>query len=347
MTQTSPRLSLPYLQAAQAQKHVTHNEALQILDALVGLGVASFDAASPPASPEEGEVHALGSAPTGAWEGRAGQLALFANGGWLFVAPQEGWLAWDISAAAFRLFSAGAWAPWVAESQNLAGLGIGTTWNAGNRLSVASDAALFSHAGGGHQRKVNKAAAGETASLLFQSDWMGRAEMGLAGSNAFSIKVSPDGSAWHTGLTFTGTGIAALLAGTTIDGAEAYHRANILAPVGLAAGSPTGGVIERGSGAGGEWARFADGTQLCWTTDLSAPDIATTDGALHRSADISWTFPSAFSAPPAVTAGQTSHPGAWSTTSAVTATGATARLHAATSTAGPVTFALTALGRWD
>jgi hypothetical protein len=55
---------------------------------------------------------------------------------------------------------------------------------------------LLSHAGAGHQLKINKAATGDTASLLLQSDWIGRAEMGLAGNNDFSIKMSADGASW-------------------------------------------------------------------------------------------------------------------------------------------------------
>ncbi len=35
MSDNSPRLDLPDIQAAQAQKHVTHNEALRVLDVLV------------------------------------------------------------------------------------------------------------------------------------------------------------------------------------------------------------------------------------------------------------------------------------------------------------------------
>ncbi len=55
--------------------------------------------------------------------------------------------------------------------------------------------------GGGHQLKLNKAAESDTASLLFQSGWEGRAEFGLTGSDDVAIKVSPDGSTWHTSLT--------------------------------------------------------------------------------------------------------------------------------------------------
>lgn len=48
MSDQSPRLALPYLQAAHAQKHVTHNEALQRLDLLAQLVVEAFDENAPP-----------------------------------------------------------------------------------------------------------------------------------------------------------------------------------------------------------------------------------------------------------------------------------------------------------
>ena len=47
-------LSLPYILASQAQKHVTHNEAIRALDCLVQLSVESRVLTSPPASPVEG-----------------------------------------------------------------------------------------------------------------------------------------------------------------------------------------------------------------------------------------------------------------------------------------------------
>ena len=48
---TSPNLRLPYLDANQNQKTVTHNAALRMLDALVNLHVASAALAAPPAAP--------------------------------------------------------------------------------------------------------------------------------------------------------------------------------------------------------------------------------------------------------------------------------------------------------
>jgi hypothetical protein len=47
---------------------------------------------------------------------------------------------------------------------------------------------------------LNKATAGDTASLLFQTGFGGRAEMGTAGGDDFTVKVSANGSAWFTAL---------------------------------------------------------------------------------------------------------------------------------------------------
>lgn len=59
---------------------------------------------------------------------------------------------------------------------------------------------LLTHDGAGPQLKVNKVAPGGTGSVLFQTGWCGRAEMGLAGNNDFSGKMSTDGAARKTAL---------------------------------------------------------------------------------------------------------------------------------------------------
>ena len=50
MSDATTHLLLPYILAAQAQKHVTHNEALRILDGLVQLSVLDRDLTAPPGS---------------------------------------------------------------------------------------------------------------------------------------------------------------------------------------------------------------------------------------------------------------------------------------------------------
>ncbi len=201
MPDNSPILDLPLLQPAQAQKHVTHNEALTRLDVLVQLVAESLDATTPPALPAEGEVHVTGTGATGAWAGHDHAVACHVNGAWLFQPLRPGWRAWDKASASLRLWDGSAWVLPEAASQNTDGLGIRTSWDSTNRLAVSAPATLLSHDGAGHQLKVNKAAVGDTASLLFQSNWSGRAEMGLTGDDDFSVKVSPDGSSWKVALS--------------------------------------------------------------------------------------------------------------------------------------------------
>ncbi|MHA1127328.1 MAG: DUF2793 domain-containing protein [Alphaproteobacteria bacterium] len=199
MTNT-PNLSLPYLAAAQAQKHVTVNEALGLIDALTQLAVSSVGATSPPTTPNEGERHIIGTSATGAWASWDDSIALFSNGAWLRLIPQPGWKAWDVSAGELLIWSGSAWGAYIPSLQNLAGVGIGTTSDATNKLAISAIATLLNHAGNGHQLKINKAANTDTASLLFQTNWSGRAEMGTAGNDDFSIKVSADGNNFLEGM---------------------------------------------------------------------------------------------------------------------------------------------------
>ena len=195
-------LRLPLLEAAQAQKHITHNEALSLLDGLVHLSVISRAVAAPPAAPVDGARYLLGPAATGAWAGQAGKLALLLGGGWIFLPPRAGWRLWVEDERKFLVFDGAAWMDvgGAGDFSNVPRVGVNATADEVNRLSVASAASLFSHAGAGHQVKVNKNAAADTASLLFQTAWSGRAEMGLAGDDEFRLKVSADGAAWRDAL---------------------------------------------------------------------------------------------------------------------------------------------------
>src|SRR5215213_4910455 len=59
---TTPHLALPLIAAAQAQKYVTHNEALFAVDALLHCAVKDKDLAAPPASPAEGDRYIIAGA---------------------------------------------------------------------------------------------------------------------------------------------------------------------------------------------------------------------------------------------------------------------------------------------
>lgn len=86
----TPRFGMPLLVAGQAQKEIAHNEALAILDSLCAPAVEDGPADTPPETPPVGTSYIVGSAPTGAWSGQDGKLAIFAEGGWRFVDPPVG-----------------------------------------------------------------------------------------------------------------------------------------------------------------------------------------------------------------------------------------------------------------
>lgn len=201
MPDQSPILSLPLMQASQAQKHVTHNEALMRLDLLVQLAVSDRMLTVPPISPVEGQRHIVAPSPSGAWAGKAKKIAVWQDGAWQFTTPLVGWQAWVVAEGRVVIYDGTAWAtvdlPAVLTATQL---GVSATPDATNRLSVSSPATLFNHAGAGHQVKVNKAGSGDTASLLFQTGFSGRVELGTAGSDDFQVKVSATGSRFVTGL---------------------------------------------------------------------------------------------------------------------------------------------------
>lgn len=109
----TPRLGLPYVVAAQAQKHIPINESLARLDGLVQLAVESRAVAAQPASPLAGGVWILPGGATGtAWAGQpAGTLMRFEAGAWEPLAPAEGVLAWVKDENQMVAFDGAAWTP--------------------------------------------------------------------------------------------------------------------------------------------------------------------------------------------------------------------------------------------
>ena len=87
-------LQLPLLAAAQAQKHVTVNEALLRLDALVQLAVKDRDLTEPPGNPSDGDRYIPASGATGTWDGWDLNIAWYVDGVWTKLVPRAGWLAW-------------------------------------------------------------------------------------------------------------------------------------------------------------------------------------------------------------------------------------------------------------
>jgi flagellin-like hook-associated protein FlgL len=108
MSETT-HLLLPYLAAAQAQKHVTHNEALRLLDAMVQLAVLDRTRTAPPASPADGDRHVVASGASGLWAGWDLNVAYWVDGAWTRLVPRPGWLAWIAAEGIFVSWTGYAW----------------------------------------------------------------------------------------------------------------------------------------------------------------------------------------------------------------------------------------------
>lgn len=210
---SSPRIGLSYLAAAQAQKHVTVNESLGRLDAVVQASVLSMTLGAEPAAPAEGDAYILPPGATGAaWSAIAAQsLAVFQDGAFAEIVPWQGFLAYVADEGRLRVFDGSAWSLVEAAAPETAPLfGVNTAADGTNRLAVKSDATLLSHddvtpGSGDHRVVVNKSAAGKTASIVFQDGFSGRGEIGLIGNDEFAFKVSADGASFKTAMRFNQT----------------------------------------------------------------------------------------------------------------------------------------------
>lgn len=281
MTDQTANLKLPRILPSQAQKHVTHNDALQVLDAVTQLVVQSRGETTPPAAPEEGACWIVGGGATDTWAAADGQLAVSETGGWRFIAPAHGWAAYIIDEGVAVRFDGSAW-----NAASNAILGVNASADPANRLTVSSQGTLLTHEGSSHRVKVNKAGEGDTASLVFQSDWSGRAEMGLAGNNDFSLKVSADGSNFVEALR------------TNSNGSVTFPASVVLAD-GTTQTELRAGLDRRHSKDGGS----------TWSDWKPAPMAQTIDVTLAQTASgtwftdmATWTFPEAFTSAPVVTA---------------------------------------------
>lgn len=103
------QLALPLLEAAQAQKHVTMNEALLRLDALTAPRAVSRRLSTPPPAAAEGDVFVVAEAPGGVWKDRAGELAIWRDGDWSFSTPRPGWRVWIDEERAYVVFDGAVW----------------------------------------------------------------------------------------------------------------------------------------------------------------------------------------------------------------------------------------------
>ncbi len=105
------QFGLPLLAAAQAQKHVTVNEALARLDAMAQMRLSSLVVTVPPLNAVDGDAYGVPVGAVNDWDLHSGEVAVFANGGWVFVPPLAGWKAWIADLGTWALFDGSGWMP--------------------------------------------------------------------------------------------------------------------------------------------------------------------------------------------------------------------------------------------
>ena len=247
----TPRLSLPYLAAGQAQKHLTVNEALARLDGLVQAAVESRTTTAQPGAPADGDAWILPEGRTGEeWALHpVGALLRFESGDWIRLPTAPGAVVHVADEGGLVVREPAGWSELSAalkRLQNLERLGVGTTADATNPLAAKLNKALFtarpaSEGGDGDLRyTLNKETAGDVLSLLLQSGFSGRAEIGLVGDDDLRVKVSADGAAWSEALRVERAG-GRVWAGGAVLGRDA--AVNLLPDSGRFTGNGSNGVF--------------------------------------------------------------------------------------------------------
>jgi Protein of unknown function (DUF2793) len=141
MPDQTSRHGLPLLASGQAQKEITHNEALLLLDALAHPAIESRTMAVPPAAPLPGQLWLVAASASGDWAGRTDQLALWTLAGWRFLAPQPGLMLWSKPDNGYIHFGNSSW--------QSAGWSVSKLFVAGQPVVSARQPAIAAPTGGG------------------------------------------------------------------------------------------------------------------------------------------------------------------------------------------------------
>lgn len=299
----SARLGLPYLAAGQMQKHVTVNGMVTRVDALLQTAVVSRITAIQPADPQDGDLFILPAGASGAdWSARPeGALMRHEAGGWTRIAVNPGLTAVILDTAEVVVFLGGQWRPMgllLGEAQNLSRLGVNTQADGDNPVAAKVNKMLFTALGAGEggdgdlRLTLNKEAAGDVLSLLFQSGYGGRAELGLVGDDDLTLKVSADGGTWKRALSVDrGSGRVTFDAGaarieTTVFTADAtwtpppWARWIEVVAIGGGGGGGAGATGAAGTARGGGGGGGAGGlAEARWPADALGAGLSLVIGA--------------------------------------------------------------------
>ena len=124
-----------------------------------------------------------------------------------------------------------------------------------------------------------------------------------------------------------------------------YDTGTIVGTVSQTNGVPTGSIIQRGSNGNGEFVRFADGTQICWSSVFTADSTTARGGVFQWASNQTWTFPAAFSSNPNVSPAHTNNTLCWGCAATASPTSVAVNVTSSLSLAGRSGWFI-ATGRW-
>ncbi len=113
MPDTTPKINLPYILASQTMKHVSVNEAFNIIDKLINCCAKSRLVTNQPANPNDGDCYIIPNGASGIdWQNYpTGAIAAFYNLGWTYFTPREGYVAWLEDQDMSVVFANNNWVP--------------------------------------------------------------------------------------------------------------------------------------------------------------------------------------------------------------------------------------------
>ena len=113
------RYQLPFLAVGQAQKEITHNEALVLIDALISTAVIAQLSSAPTGLTEAdaGKCWLISNDATGVWSAKNGQIACWTGSSWRYILPIEGMIFFLSRGCGFGIMR------WTAKSSGAAHFG--------------------------------------------------------------------------------------------------------------------------------------------------------------------------------------------------------------------------------
>jgi hypothetical protein len=324
MSDTTTHLGLPYLLAAQAQKHVTHNEALRLLDAMVQLSVLDRTRTTPPASPVDGNRHLVASSATGLWAGWDLNIAFWVDGAWIRLVPRTGWLVWVAAEGLFLVWTGSAWEvvgeprdvsdavfslvndadPTKKASFSLAGISAGTTRsftlpNTSSELAILAGTQTFS----GNKTFSGTLTASGTVTVSAASASIGTATttatygMGTGATTTGvtkTVNIGTGGASGSTTVVNIGSATAGA-GGTTVVNSPTVTFANAVTQVGMPQANLTAQLLGLGGATADSYNRLSVNTPAVLLNNAGAGIEATVNKAAPAN-DAAFAFKTGFSA---------------------------------------------------